>query len=96
MKILCTICARGGSKGIKNKNLKIMNKKPLIYYTIEHAKKVKIFEEILISSDSEKIVKYGKKLKLKNSFLRPKNLAKNNSAKIPTRSSSGSTSSRAT
>ena len=36
---LCTICMRGGSQGIKNKNLKLMNGKPLMYYTIKQAKK---------------------------------------------------------
>ena len=34
-KILCTICARGGSKGVKGKNFKLINGKPLIAYTIE-------------------------------------------------------------
>ena len=41
MKILCTICARGGSKGVKNKNIKNFKGKPLIYHTISQAKKLK-------------------------------------------------------
>ena len=45
---LCTICARGGSQGIKNKNLKIINGKPLIYFTINQAIKSKIFNHIEI------------------------------------------------
>ena len=41
--ILCTICARGGSKGVKNKNIKELNGKPLIAYTIEQAKDSNLF-----------------------------------------------------
>ena len=51
MKILCTICARKGSKGVKNKNLKTINKKPLIFYSIDQAKKSKLFKKIVISTD---------------------------------------------
>ena len=39
MKILCTICARAGSKEVKNKNTRKINGKPLIYHTIKDAKK---------------------------------------------------------
>jgi CMP-N,N'-diacetyllegionaminic acid synthase len=53
--ILCTICARGGSKGIKNKNLKKLNGKPLIAHTIEQAKNAELFEHIVISTDSDEI-----------------------------------------
>ena len=63
MNILCSICARGGSKEIPNKNIKILNGKPLLFYTIEQAKKSRIFDKILISTDSEIIknlaIKYG-------------------------------------
>ena len=53
MNILCTICARAGSKGIKNKNIKLLNGKPLIYYTIQQAVKSKIFKNIVVSTDSK-------------------------------------------
>ena len=43
MKVLCTICARGGSKGIKNKNIKKINKRTLIDITLEQALKSKIY-----------------------------------------------------
>ena len=56
-KILCTICARGGSKGVKNKNIKPINGKPLIAYTIEQAKESGLFEHIVISTDSDAIAK---------------------------------------
>ena len=60
MKILCTICARGGSSNLKNKNTKIINRNPLIAYTINIALKSKIFEDIIISSDSKKIINIAK------------------------------------
>jgi CMP-N,N'-diacetyllegionaminic acid synthase len=54
-KVLCTICARGGSKGVKNKNIKLLDEKPLIAYTIEQAKKCQLFEHIVVSTDSDDI-----------------------------------------
>ena len=52
--ILCTICMRSGSRGVKNKNMKLINGKPLMYYTIKQAIKSKIFDNILVSTDSKK------------------------------------------
>ena len=70
--ILCTICARGGSKGVKNKNIKELNGKPLIAYTIEQAKDSNLFEHIVISTDSETIAniakEYGAEIFFKRSF----------------------------
>ena len=45
MKILCTICARGGSKGLRNKNIKNINGLPLIHHTINQAINSKIFDD---------------------------------------------------
>jgi CMP-N,N'-diacetyllegionaminic acid synthase len=81
--ILCTICVRGGSKGVKNKNIRLINGKPLVLYTIEQAKKSKLFTQIAISTDSEKILNYLKKHKNIDLIKRPKKFAKNNSPKIP-------------
>ena len=83
MKILCTICVRGGSKGVKNKNLKKINNKPLIYYTIKKALDSKLFEDIVVSTDSLKIQKIAKKYGVSSWFLRPKKLATDKSKKIP-------------
>ena len=55
MKILCTICARAGSKGVANKNLRLINNKPLIVYSIEQAIATKLFDQIVVSSDSKEI-----------------------------------------
>ena len=55
MKNLCSICMRGGSKGVPNKNLKDLSGKPLMAYTIEQALESQLFENVVISTDSEKI-----------------------------------------
>ncbi|WP_298496528.1 MULTISPECIES: acylneuraminate cytidylyltransferase family protein [Helicobacter] len=57
---LAIIPARAGSKGIKNKNLTLLDGKPLLYYTIQAAKKAKCIDEIVLSSDGEEILEYGK------------------------------------
>lgn len=53
--VLGLIPARGGSKGVPNKNIKIINGKPLIVWTIEKAKKARMLNRIVVSTDSEKI-----------------------------------------
>ena len=80
--ILCTICMRGGSQGLKNKNLKLINGKPLMYYTITQAIKSKIFDKIMVSTDSKRILKYAKSFGADGWFLRPKKLASNTSSKV--------------
>ena len=52
MRFLAIIPARKGSKGIKNKNFKLFNGKPLVYWTIKSAKKSKYLNKILVSTDS--------------------------------------------
>ena len=83
MKILCTICIRAGSTSVKNKNIKLINNKPLAYYTIAHAKKSRIFEDIVVSTDSKKIQKITNNYGIKNFFLRPKKLATSKFPKVP-------------
>lgn len=61
MKLLCFIPARGGSKSIKLKNIKQINKKPLIHYTIINSLKAKIFDYVIVSTDNSKIKKACKK-----------------------------------
>ncbi len=55
MKILCTICARAGSKGVTNKNLRLINGLPLIAYSLQQAVETKLFSQIAVSSDSSEI-----------------------------------------
>lgn len=73
-KILAFIPARGGSKGIPNKNIKLFNGKPLIEWTIKSALKSKLVDKIIVSSDSKKILSLSKKLGA-DVVLRPKNIS---------------------
>jgi CMP-N-acetylneuraminic acid synthetase len=82
-KILAIIPARGGSRGIKNKNIKVLNKKPLLYYTAKESKNSKYLDKIVLSTDSNVIAKIGKKLGIEVPFIRPKELAKNQTPMIP-------------
>ena len=75
MKILTIIPARGGSKGIKNKNIKNLCGHPLIAWTIMKAKKSKFIKEIVVSTDSKKIANISKKYGASVPFLRPKKYA---------------------
>jgi CMP-N-acetylneuraminic acid synthetase len=75
MKFFGIIPAKKRSSGLKNKNIKLFNNKPLIYWTIKAAKKSKKIKNFLITSDSNKILNISKKYKAKILHLRPKNLA---------------------
>mgnify|MGYP001178832975 CR=1 FL=1 len=76
------IPARGGSKGIINKNIKLISGKPLIAWTIENALKSKYINEVYVSTDCNQIAKISEKYGAKVPFLRPKNLAKDDSKTI--------------
>ncbi len=78
--ILGITLARGGSKGIKNKNLVKIKGKPLIYYTIIQALKTKELTRYIVSTDSIKIKKIALRYKAKVPFLRPKKFSKDNSS----------------
>lgn len=69
-KIIAIIPARSGSKGLKDKNIKDLNGKPLIAYTIESAKNSCIFDKIFVSTDSEKYAEIAKKYGAEVPFLR--------------------------
>ena len=75
MKSLIIIPARGGSKGIPNKNIKELCGKPLIHYTIDIAKKVGNNEDICVTTDSELIKRVAEELGIEVPFLRPDYLA---------------------
>jgi CMP-N,N'-diacetyllegionaminic acid synthase len=81
-KVLCTICARGGSKGVKNKNIKLLAGKPLIAHTIEQAKKSKLFEHIVISTDSDDIANTAKEYGAEVFFKRDAKMASDNAGKL--------------
>lgn len=75
MNILTIIPARGGSKGIPRKNIKELNGKPLIYYTIDCARTVCGDEDICVSTDDAEIISVVEKYGLKVPFVRPAELA---------------------
>lgn len=80
---ICTICARGGSKGVKNKNIKHINGKPLIYYSIRQALDTGLFDVVAVSSDSDDILKCAKDAGAQLLIKRPDELATDQSAKLP-------------
>ncbi len=75
MKILTVIPARGGSKGIPHKNIKRLNGKPLIYYTIDCARAICNDEDICVSTDDAEIISVVEQYGLKVPFVRPAELA---------------------
>jgi CMP-N,N'-diacetyllegionaminic acid synthase len=79
IKVHSVILARGGSKGIKNKNLYCVNSKPLIYWSIKQSLKSKIIKNTWVSSDSKKILDYSKRIGA-NIIERPSKYAKDNSS----------------
>lgn len=72
---LAIIPARSGSKGLADKNIKLVNGKPLLAYTIEAAMKSKLFNEIFVSTDSEKYAKIALEWGANVPFLRSDELA---------------------
>lgn len=85
MKVLITICARGGSKGIPGKNIKLLNGKPLIGYSIDVAKQFQAKfpqTDIVLSTDSYEIIQVAESCGLKSEYKRPDYLANDTVGKI--------------
>lgn len=80
--MIALIPARGGSKGLPNKNIKELNGKPLIQYTIDAALKAPSIKRVLVSTDSKEIADIAKKLGAETPFLRPSELATDNAKAI--------------
>lgn len=80
MKILGIIPARCGSKGIIDKNIKLLNNKPLIYYTIENALKSKL-DKIVVTTDCDKVIDKIRHFNIET-IKRPKELARDDSPTI--------------
>lgn len=81
-KVLCTICARGGSKGVKGKNVRDLLGKPLISYSIEQALKSKLFDHVVVSSDSELIMDISKEYGADVFFKRSEDLSTDQAGKL--------------
>jgi CMP-N-acetylneuraminic acid synthetase len=87
MKILITICARGGSKGVPGKNIKLLAGKPLIAYSIEKSKQLQEkFKDtdIALSTDSEDIKAACKQYGIFSDYVRPEFLSQDSSGKVET------------
>jgi CMP-N,N'-diacetyllegionaminic acid synthase len=83
MKRLCTICARGGSKGVPNKNIRPLNGKPLLAYSIDQARASGLFERIAVSSDSPDILALAQASGADDLIERPAEMATDAAAKVP-------------
>lgn len=79
-KILCVISARGGSKGVPNKNIRLLNGEPIISIAIKKAKS--IFERVFVSTDSKKIAEIAKESGAEIPFIRPKKLSLSETGKF--------------
>lgn len=81
-KILAVIPARGGSKGVKNKNIRDLAGQPLIAWTIIEAKKSKYIDRLILSSEDPHIIEVAKKYGCEVPFVRPMELAQDNTPGI--------------
>lgn len=81
-RILAIIPARGGSKGVPGKNIKLLNGKPLLAYTSEIALQSRYLTEVILSSEDEEIMGVAKRLGIKVPFNRPMALAQDNTPSI--------------
>jgi N-acylneuraminate cytidylyltransferase/CMP-N,N'-diacetyllegionaminic acid synthase len=82
MKRLCTICARGGSKGVKNKNIRDLGGKPLIAHSLGQAKESGLFNKVVVSSDSDEILAVAKKWGADLTVKRPAKFASDTAPKL--------------
>jgi len=79
---LCVMLARGGSKGVPGKNIQLMLGKPLIYYTIKAVQESGVFDRFILSTDSQEIADIAKGYGVEVPFLRPKELAQDDSSSL--------------
>ncbi|MDD3288023.1 MAG: acylneuraminate cytidylyltransferase family protein [Alphaproteobacteria bacterium] len=82
MGTLCVIAARGGSKGLPGKNIRMLLGKPVIVWAIEKALESKMFEQIAVSTDSPEIAQIARKAGADVPFMRPAELALSNTGKF--------------
>ncbi len=82
-RILAIIPARGGSKGIPRKNIRILGGKPLIAYSIDPGKQSKYIDRIIVSSDDQEIIDIAKSCGAEAPFVRPAELAVDTAKSLP-------------
>lgn len=83
MRVLGIIPARGGSKGVTRKNIKLLCGKPLLAYTAESALRSKRLSKVVLSTDDNEIAEIGKSFGLEVPFLRPAELAEDTTPTLP-------------
>ena len=81
-KVLAITLARGGSKEVKKKNIKHINGRPLIWYTIKEALKSKLIDRYIVSTDSKEIKKISLHLGAEVPFIRPKKFATDTASSV--------------
>lgn len=82
-KVLCTVCARGGSKGVPNKNIREVAGKPLVGHAICDIRNWDGYDEVIVSTDSEEIASVAKEYGAQVPFKRPQELASDEAGKLP-------------
>ena len=83
MKVLGIVTARGGSKGIPGKNLKLLAGKSLLAYTIEAARTCRALDRVILSTEDEAIAAAGRELGCDVPFMRPSELALDDTPHLP-------------
>ena len=80
--MIAIIPARGGSKGLPGKNIRILNGKPLIQHTIEAALQASCIDRVIVTTDDEKIAEVAKKTGAEVPFIRPDVLASDTASAV--------------
>ena len=83
MKRLCSVCARGGSKGVPNKNIRPLLGKPLLIHSLDQARQSGLFDCIVVSSDSPKILQLAEEWGVDHAIERSEELATDFAPKLP-------------
>ncbi len=83
MRVLGIVPARSGSKGVPGKNIRLLCGKPLLQYTAEAAQAARLLSRVILSTDSEEIAKVGESCGLDVPFLRPAELAEDETPMLP-------------
>ncbi len=83
MRRICTILARGGSKGVPGKNIRLIGGKPLIAHSIAQALASGLFERVAVSSDDEAILRAAEEAGAHELIVRPAELASDTAPKLP-------------
>ncbi len=83
LRVLGLVPARGGSKGVPRKNIKLLNGKPLLAYTAEAALGAKRLARVILSTDDAEIADVGQSCGLEVPFMRPAELAQDHTPTLP-------------